>query len=90
MVNCKDSRTKKEALMIIDTRGLSHPDTFRKIRDGVSKNYAPDEEIIVLIDSPEKSRIIRGYAEMSGCETILESENGCFLLKFRSSSCKCG
>ena len=75
--------------MTIDTHGLSIIEACRRIRDGVLHYCQEDDEVEVLIDTPEKSYLIKDFLEMSGCRPTFEQYAGGFLVTFRGSSCRC-
>ena len=73
--------------MLLDTRGLDYSDAFREVSNVVWGASAERKEITVLIDSHEKSQVIKGFAEMLlGCSATLEEARHCFFLKIMGNA----
>ena len=73
--------------MIVDTRGLDYTESFRKVSSMVSSNDTPDRKVLVLVDSLEKSQMIKGFAEiLLGCSTTLEKSSDSFIVRIKDGT----
>jgi len=75
--------------MQIDTRGLKHPEPLKKIKDVVSSMCTNYVDVEVLVDTCEYGRTVKGFAEMTGCETEVEKKDDYCIVRIKGGSCKC-
>jgi len=73
----------------IDVRGLKHPEPLKKIKEAVSSLCTNYVDVEVLVDTCEYGKMVKGFAEMTGCETEVKEEKDYCVVKIKGGSCKC-
>jgi len=46
-------------------------------------------DVEVLVDTCEYGRTVKGFAEMTGCETEVEKKDDYCIVRIKGGSCKC-
>jgi len=63
-------------MTVLDTRGLDYIDSFRRISNIVSEEVNGYKEFIVLVDTQEKSCLMKVFVEsLLGCYASLEEQS---------------
>jgi TusA-related sulfurtransferase len=75
--------------MIIDARGLKHPQPLERIREYLRNNCRQPIELELLVDSSEYTRTITAFARMSKCKTEIENKGEYFTVKIKGDMCSC-
>ena len=74
-------------MMVLDTRGLDYTDSFRRVSSIVSEDINDNKEFIVLVETQEKSYVIKGFAEaLLGCSASLDEQSNTLFVKISGSS----
>jgi len=79
--------------MKINVRGLKHPEPLMKIRDVVSNKCTNYMEVEVPVDAcgyDNYDNLVKGFADMPGCETGVKEVGDHCIAKIKGGSCKCG
>lgn len=74
-------------MMVLDTRGLNYTDSFRRVSSIISGDINNEiKEFIVLVETQEKSCLIKGFAEaLLGCSASLEEQSNTLFVKISGS-----
>ncbi len=70
--------------MLIDARELSFEETFKALREVVSRDYTSCDEVSVFVDAHDcgKLNFIEGFLEiLPECKTRVVEANGFYILK---------
>lgn len=70
--------------MVIDARDISFNETFKELKDIVSRGLASHAEVSVFVDAQdrEKLNLITGFVEiLLDCKTRVVEANGYYILK---------
>ncbi|MGD1076485.1 MAG: sulfurtransferase TusA family protein [Thermodesulfovibrionales bacterium] len=71
--------------MLIDARGLKHPETLQKLREMCPTFCSLDEYIELLVDDEYALRQIKKYAAISGCEYEIQKQDASYTIRIKSS-----
>lgn len=71
--------------MVIDARGLRHPEPLRLLREAVPSLCSLDGSIEVLLDDEVAFRHIRTYAAVSGCTYEVKRTDGFYRILIEST-----
>jgi hypothetical protein len=75
--------------MQVDFRGLKHPEPLKKIRTIIRSMCTRHVDVKVMIDTCDYGKIIKMFADMTGCKTKIEQREGYCMVIIEGDSCKC-
>lgn len=70
--------------MVIDARGLKHPEPLKKLKEHFSTMCSIDEYVDLLVDNENELKNVKIYAVMSGCEYEIEKLDGYYKIRIKS------
>jgi len=75
--------------MIIDARELTFDETFKELKDVVSRGYARFDEVLIFVDANdgEKVNLITGFAEiLLECKSRVVETNGYYVVRINQET----
>lgn len=76
--------------MLIDARGLSHPDHIKKFKEELEGLCTVYEDVDVLLDSDSDIKKFEMYIRSCRCDYTKENENGHLRIKITAPFSMCG
>lgn len=70
--------------MIIDARGLKHPEPLRKLLGHFSTLCSIQDFVDLLVDDEKEVKQVKIYAAMSGSECEAEKQDGHYRVRIKS------
>ncbi|MGD0885299.1 MAG: hypothetical protein ABSA46_10610 [Thermodesulfovibrionales bacterium] len=71
--------------MLIDARGLKHPETLQRLREICPTLCSLDQHVDLLVDDEYALSQLKKYAAISGCEYEIQKQDACHLIRIKSS-----
>ncbi len=77
--------------MLIDARGMAHPDHIREFRERIGNVCTVNEEVDVLMDdSPELQKRFEMFIRSCRANYTVEREEGFLRVRIKAPFCMCG
>ena len=71
--------------MVIDARGLKHPEPLQKLREIAPTMCSLDGYVELLIDDEEALKHLRTYAVISGCKHEIEKRDAYYSIRIEGT-----
>lgn len=75
---------KENYAVIIDARGLKHPEPLRKLLGHFSTLCSIQDFVDLLVDDEKEVKQVKIYAAMSGSECEAEKQDGHYRVRLKS------
>lgn len=70
--------------MVIDARGLKHPEPLKKLKEHFSTVCSIQDYVDMLVDDEKEARQVKTYAAMSGSEYEVEKMDSHYRVRIKS------
>ena len=71
--------------MLIDARGLKHPEPLEKLREIAPTMCSLDGYVELLIDDEKALKQVKVYAAVSGCPYEVKKLDDCYSIRIEST-----
>lgn len=70
--------------MLIDARGLRHPEPIKKLKESFSTMCSIDDYVDLLVDDENEVKQVKIYSAMSGCKTEVKKTSDYYTIRIKS------
>lgn len=70
--------------MVIDARGLRHPEPIKKLKESFSTMCSIDDYVDLLVDDEDEVKQVKIYSAMSGCKYEVKKTGSYFTVRIES------
>ena len=75
--------------MVIDARGLKHPEPVLKLREALRDQCSLEEKVTVLVDTPREASYVKAFALFSSAQVEVQDRGDHYRLVIERM-CNCG
>lgn len=70
--------------MLIDARGLRHPEPIKKLKESFSTMCSIDDYVDLLVDDENEVKQVKIYSAMSGCNPEVKKTSDYYTIRIKS------